>query len=157
MNDVLTHLGRLKTQIKIAFAGVVLGNGLGLYEADAIDDYQTKESQAEFREKDEKNDWSNLTPDAINDGFSSLTFFDAEGMRFHLPAYMLLDLEQQYGYGLIYPLTGIFNYRKEQFSLFTRAQKDAVIAYLEYKLTTPEIHDIDRKEIPLAIRDYWSK
>jgi hypothetical protein len=150
-------LTQVKAQIKAAFAGVTLGDGLGLYEANAIDDYQTKESQAEFREKDEKDDWLKLTSEAINDGYSSLTFFDAQGMRFHLPAFMLLDLEKEYKFDLVYPLKEKADYRKEQFDLLNRAQKDAVITYLEYKLTTPEIYASDREEIPLAISDYWSK
>ncbi len=192
----LDTLEKVKCIIRDSFAGVVLGEGLGLYEANAIDDYQTKESQAEFREKDEKLDWTKLTEQAVNDGFSSLSFFDPAGMRFHLPAYMIMDLDQKYNYSLIHKLTSVCNcwhemfglltneqksrlediyprdnddFSKqenrslaaqrsaEQFALLTKEQKKAVCTYLEFSLTLDTLHFTERLEIPIAIRDFWSK
>jgi len=78
----------IQQKIEKAFAGVVLGNGIGLHEAQAIDDYQPSTIQKKLRQKDEKESWKRLEPNELQQCYSSLCFFDTKGMRFHLPAYM---------------------------------------------------------------------
>ena len=45
---------KLISEIKLAFKGVKLGNGVGLYEAMGIDDYLPRSEQLQLRLKDEK-------------------------------------------------------------------------------------------------------
>lgn len=52
---------KLISEIKLAFKGVKLGNGVGLYEAMGIDDYLPRSEQLQLRLKDEKYYWSNIS------------------------------------------------------------------------------------------------
>ncbi len=81
-------------QIEDAFAGVALGEGVSLREAEVIDDYGTDEERSEAREQDEHNDWQRIPDEEIESATSSLCFMDNEGLRFHLPAFMRFTLRR---------------------------------------------------------------
>lgn len=63
----------LKSQIHKSFANVQLGNGMGLFESQGIDDYETKEKCEAYRKKDEKRNWRALKAKHLNACYSSLT------------------------------------------------------------------------------------
>ena len=44
-------------------------------------------------QKTKEMDWSKLPLEDLNGYGGSLCFFDAEGMRFHLPAFLIADVE----------------------------------------------------------------
>ena len=48
------------------------------------DDYEDAATCEALRLTDEKDDWSKIAVADLNQCYSSLSFFDAEGMRFHL-------------------------------------------------------------------------
>lgn len=145
----------LKEQIRAAFSGVVLGTGIGLWEAQGLDDYATDAKCAEYREKDEKLDWQAISIQDLNRCYSSLSFFDAEGMRFHLPAYLIADLEGDYEYGMAFTLTqsGALG---EQFSLLNAEQFAAVRSYLQFIVDEPE-YQFDREHIQSALVNFWAE
>ena len=66
----------LKSKIAKSFRGEVLGNGIGLREGQAIDDYETEENIGKARFRDEKLDWSKITAADITRCQSSLSFLD---------------------------------------------------------------------------------
>lgn len=117
---------RTKAAIRDAFAGVTLGDGIGLGEAQALDDYASNEVRAACRADDEKSDWTAIAVEVLNQHSSSPSFFDAEGMRFHLPAYLIADLDGVYEHEFVYHLGG----PSEKFSLLTPLQRSAVELYL---------------------------
>ncbi|MCP5522321.1 MAG: hypothetical protein H7A46_12315 [Verrucomicrobiales bacterium] len=80
--------------IERAFADVTLEDGVSLREADVIDDYGTREQRQAARAQDEHRDWRNIPEAAIARYYWCLSFFDAKGMRFHLPAYMCFALRR---------------------------------------------------------------
>ena len=82
---------KLISEIKEAFKNVLLDGGIGLSEADAIDGYRDETLKAACRAKDEKLDWNSIPSCELNNYYTSLNFFDAKGMRFHLPAFMISD------------------------------------------------------------------
>lgn len=82
---------KLIERIQKAFAGVRLGNGVGLWQAQGLDDYASEEKCAEYRANDEKDDWRRISVNDLCQCNSSLCFFDAEGMRFH--TYQLTSLQ----------------------------------------------------------------
>ncbi len=86
----------LEAAIVAAFDGVKLEDGIGLYEAQAIDGYADLETRASNRSRDEKEDWKSITNSSLNECNSSVHFFDPKGMRFHLPAFMLCELQGKY-------------------------------------------------------------
>ncbi len=161
--------------IEEAFKNVHLGNGIGIRQAQAIDDYQTDEAVKKSRELDEKNNWKDISPDSLDKFYSSLSFFDAEGMRFHIPAYLICDLK-----GLLKTADPVFilrhgldvnntdgensgkeenalkwwNYANERFSILNADQRNAVREYLRYKMS---LDDINKVNIERALENYWSK
>ena len=52
--------------IQDAFAGVKLGNGVGLMQAQGLDDYADSATCASYRASDEKDDWRRISPEALN-------------------------------------------------------------------------------------------
>ncbi len=76
-------------EIKTAFRGVKLEDGIGLREANGIDDYKTKERLLELRQEDEKENWENVPFEDICEKYeSAFSYLDAKGMRFYLPQYL---------------------------------------------------------------------
>lgn len=141
--------------IEAAFAGVTLGGGVGLQEAQGLDDYADAETCVTYRAKDEKDDWHRIPADALNHCNSSLSFFDAEGMRFHLPAYLLADLRGDYSFGMAFCLTHLSDYCLTQFALLSPEQRAAVRAFLLHIADDPD-EQFHRDEILRALTDYWT-
>jgi hypothetical protein len=148
-------LESLKDAAKDAFAGVTLGSGVGLYEAQGIDDYADKKTCAAFREKDQKGDWSAISVEDLNRCSSSLCFFDAEGMRFHFPAFLIAAIDGEYGFDLAYNLTQS-TLVEDQFSLLTAAQRQVVREYLRF-IEQEEEHAFSREHIQRALASYWAE
>ena len=128
-------LEELKKEIELAFEGVKLGNGIGYYEAAAIDDYlnpASKEYKA-LKAKDEREDWRKMLifirdKDAnFLDSFR-YHFMDAKGLYFFLPvlltrhefeclSYMFLNLINKQQHSSIV----------EMLSMLTPAQEKCVL------------------------------
>ena len=94
----------LVLQITAAFFDTELGDGIGFYEANAIDDYMPYEERYAARQQDERVFWErNLAaPKRVSCGngytatfspSSALSFMDGAGRRFALPCYMLWALQ----------------------------------------------------------------
>lgn len=143
----------LKRVIHDAFDGVRLGKGIGLWEGQALDDYLTGELRQKERGRDEKALWCRLSADDLNRCSSSLCFFDAEGMRFHLPAYMMLVID-----GLDQTDSLVFHLTKncgDTFSCLDQTQRDAVYDFLRWCSHQP-IYEFQRVDILKAMDDFWS-
>jgi hypothetical protein len=143
----------LKIAIRKAFANVTLGDGIGLEEAQAIDDYETAAVRAARRAKDETRDWTAIDAEALNRCYSSLSFFDAKGMRFHLPAYMIAELEGRYDYDLASTIA-YSTTDDERYLLLNDAQVAAVRDFLRFCRDQPE-YEFQRESIQLALTNYW--
>lgn len=77
-----------------------------------------------------------------------------EGMRFHLPTYMLADLNGDYGFGLAYTLA-MNTQLEEQFRLLNNKQRAAMRGYLKFIENEPE-YEYEREHITNALTNYWS-
>lgn len=77
-----------------AFKDVKLEDGIGLLEADKIDAYYERDSVEckEAYQKDEREDWTKLLDTFY---FGDWPFMDAKGIRFHLPCFLLQDLNEK--------------------------------------------------------------
>jgi hypothetical protein len=140
--------------IRVAFKDVVLGRGIGLIEGRAIDDYEGRNTRRAFRERDEKMDWEAIPVERLNKYYSSLSFFDAEGMRFHLPAFMKADIMEEASNGMIiFHLTHLDDSKKEKFALLSSAQRAAVCDYLRFIQESDE--EFDWPEIGQALKTFW--
>ncbi|WP_299136393.1 DUF6714 family protein [uncultured Tenacibaculum sp.] len=79
--------------INEAFKNIKLEEGIGLWEAQGHDDRLTAKECRKLRAKDERNDWTKISLIDLYACNSSITFFDAKGMLFHMPKYLLVSLD----------------------------------------------------------------
>lgn len=142
--------------IESAFSGVRLGNGIGLKQAQGIDDYEDPGTCNAYRATDEKDDWRRIDSEALNQCHSSLSFFDAEGMRFHLPAYLIAELKGDYDFGLAFCLTHLSDYSRGQFVLLSSNQRAAVRAFLLHMATDPN-YELGWPHLDQALKEYWTQ
>lgn len=141
--------------IRQAFAGVTLGCGIGLQQAQGLDDYADASACAALRATDEKADWQRIPVNELNRCYSSLSFFDAEGMRFHLPAYLIADLQGTYHQGMAFCLSYLNDYTLAQFALLSATQRTAVSAFLLH-LAEDDDEEFERPHILRALDEYWT-
>ena len=134
----------LISEIRTAFKDVKLEDGVGIWEAQGLDDYADEKTILELRKKDERDNWDNIPYKDLAYCYSSLSFFDAKGMKFCLPKYLIFDIlsEQLAKEQGIYAPDILFTlgykldeeYQKTRFSLFDHRQIQTVIHYLEFIL-----------------------
>ncbi|MCY0964084.1 DUF6714 family protein [Parathalassolituus penaei] len=142
--------------ITSVFDSVVLGNGVGLFQAQAIDDYKSEAEQQESRLSDEKQDWRLISIADLNKCNSSLSFFDAEGMRFHLPAFLVAELKGEYDFGIDFCLAHLSGYRESQFLLLNAEQRASIRELLNYMFNLdPE--GFSSIDIVNALIGFWSE
>lgn len=79
---------RLDGEIRAAFADVTRGEGITLHEADVIDDYGSDEERLAARQLDTDQHWSEVADELIERMSSALSFLDASGFHYYLPAYL---------------------------------------------------------------------
>jgi len=142
--------------VRTAFQRVTLGEGVGLRQGQGLDDYADAQTLASYRAQDEKRDWSAIPAEDLDRYYSSLSFFDANGMRFHLPAYLVADLECRLRtadilFHLIYTAHGAAS----QFDTLSSAQRDAVREFLLLRLSDPH-REFAHPMIEEALRSYWT-
>ena len=140
-------------EIEKAFLNVKLGDGIGLWEAQAIDDYEKKEVQKKKRKLDEKDNWSLISHDELQKCHSSLSFFDANGMRFHLPAFIIGSLNKDIE-DPVFHLTHLDDYAKSKLTSLNNDQIMAVINYLRWCLDNQE-YQYEHPMIKRALKEYW--
>lgn len=148
------HETRVANLFREAFRGVQLDEGVGLMQAQGLDDYADDQTLNRYRAGDEKDDWSRIPVNDLHQCYSSLSFFDAEGMRFHLPAYLIADLEGTFEQDVLFTLT-CFEYENlSRFALLSDAQRHAVREYLLLQLSRSD--DFVRPMIEKALSEYWT-
>ena len=145
----------LISQITSAFKDVKLEEGIGLSEADAIDSYKDEQFRDQCRSNDEKDHWDAIPSSALNENYTSLSFFDNKGMRFHLPAFMIAEIKGEYRFGMSFALTHLSDHTRSQFILLSKTQREVVRTFLEYLSEQPD-YDFEKPMIKAAIESYWS-
>ena len=143
-------------KIRKAFANVTLEDGIGLKQAQGLDDYEDESTCAKYRESDEKEDWSKFSPNELASCHSSLSFFDPKGMRFHLPAFLIAELEGTIFMSTDFYLTQLDDFKISKLTLLSAEQKRAVEAFL-WEILKDETFEYRWGEISTALEDYWMK
>src|SRR4051812_13019145 len=128
-------------QVSVAFAGVELGDGIGLLEAQGLDDYASDDERRELRSQDEKKDWRRISPEVLGRCYSSPSFFDPKGFVFHLPAFLIAELNDQHPYGFIDRLILAEGHPGGWPKLLTTLQREAVISALLLVAEHPDYAD----------------
>lgn len=152
--DKTEEIKRVAETVRRAFRGVTLGDGIGLRQAEGLDSYADSATLEVLRSSDEKRDWSRIPSNDLNTYCNSLSYFDAEGMRFHLPAYLLAELNDELEIEFVFHLvcTG-HDTLSHRFHLLDASQRDAVRAFLRLQLINA---DFQREMIQSTLDTYWS-
>ncbi len=151
-------LDSVKSSIRAAFDGVTLGDGVGLWQGQAIDDYEGEDAEASARARDIKHDWSAIPSQDLRRCESSLSFFDADGMRFHIPAFMIAELDDHLDVGCLYTLTSVYDdYSLGQLSGLSDGQRAAIVDFLRFMVQEDEDALSDAAKIQRAIDEYWTR
>ena len=80
-----------------------------------------------------------------------------EELRFHLPAFLIADLQGLFDFDLVYTFIHLDEYKEQQFSLLNAQQKQAVAQYLRWICTDPNCHTTadDTTAIEEALLLFW--
>jgi hypothetical protein len=157
---------RLLRAIECAFRGVELGEGVSLHETVVIDHYGSPEARQAARAPDEKKDWRKLVDDPELEqitGVGGMCFYDAAGLRFHLPAYLSWVVIHPRSFGgilddLLNRLTDLSEYNLERFAPLNSHQRSCVRDVLLYLRNVYRVYceEDEALELDQAIRGYWS-
>lgn len=142
-------------KLKAAFAGVRLDDGIGLRQAQGIDNYEDQWVCARYRAEDEKDDWQRIPAAQLACCHSSLSFFDPKGMRFHLPAFIVAELEGTVNMHTEFHLVHLDDFARSKLVLLTPTQKEAIESCL-WAMLDDQRFALEHENIARAIEDYWS-
>ena len=139
------------SEIAAAFADMRLDEGIGLFQAKGLDDYASDEELKQLRERDEMTDWKRISYADLERCYAAPSFFDAKGFVFHLPAFLIAELNDRHPYGYIDRLFRTEEHPEGWRKLLTEKQRRAIISTLKLIREHPNyIHD--RDEIDMAIQ-----
>lgn len=138
-------------EISAAFGDMQLDYGIGLFQATGLDDYASDEELKRLRDQDEKTDWRRITCADLERCYAAPAFFDAKGFVFHLPAFLIAELNDRHPYGFIDRLFRTEEHPQGWRQLLTDKQRRAIISALNLIREHPT-YEQDRSEIDSAIR-----
>lgn len=166
---------RVEAGLRAAFAGVTLGGGTSLRQAQAADAWGDGHTEAEWRalpQGEVTNDWSQVPEAELRrDGTS---YLDEEGLRYYLPAFLIwlldnYDRERLFGDedGVAMALIGTMSViapgkdsraeRHAMFDRYTRDQRAGMAAYVEALPRLVNLGSQDTTRVERALRDYWGR
>jgi hypothetical protein len=91
--SIKNQLDELIVEITAAFDGVAREDGTTLHEAIAIDDWKSPEEQQAARHLDTEQRWQDVPEEDILACASALSFLNAKGFRYYLPAFIVCGLK----------------------------------------------------------------
>jgi hypothetical protein len=160
--------------IRSAFAGVQLGSGVSLRQAQVIDGYILGLSEAELEalpRSDLTEDWTAI-PDSELLG-DCVAHLDAEGLRYYLPALMIWLLDHyddedrlftegadMTAIGTISALAPSSEFEASSWQIydgFTPAQRAAIASYIEKLPRLVELDLEDATRVARSLERYWAQ
>ncbi len=163
LNSFLTSKAEIVAEIKTAFAGVKLDDGISLEQTKIIDNYGRDCSVERFASlplSEETADWTRI-PTSVLDDADCLSHFDRKGFRYYIPALMLRLLDRYDPMSMmtigtlsiLYPTTETWSYL---YTLLSPEQSQAVARFLESLPDLVELDEEDRTIVERALREHWS-
>ncbi|MFO7626491.1 MAG: DUF6714 family protein [Candidatus Fermentibacteraceae bacterium] len=155
----------LVIEIDAAFSNVELEDGIGVYEAEALDNYASKNELAIAKAKDRESwmSWRDIPENVIGQFHTALCFVDAKGMMFLLPAYMRFSLEHfdtsdsasvdSAIYALDQDFDGFFGGR----NVFSKDQRTVIAKFLRYMVIQAGDQWVDALVASRAYENHWAK
>nr|WP_294783857.1 DUF6714 family protein [uncultured Flavobacterium sp.] len=135
----------IQKEIYTAFKDVKLEDGIGYWEADAIDDYHQKDSPAYnlAKAKDERNDWTKLliTLGHLEElNYGAKHFMDTKGLCFFLP-YLMTIRSSDVNYIITSALMNLKHHQKGEYDiglLLSTEQKKCILHFYEFLISIEE-------------------
>jgi hypothetical protein len=145
--------------VEQSFAGVP-SEGVRLREAWELCNYGTPQELELARFADTEHDWRELDPALIEQAYGALSFCDASGLRFCLPAFMRYavtcrNTSASAADHCILSLNPELPSILELASVLTPSQVDAVCRFLRFVALNPEEY-LCHEAASLYLRSYWS-
>lgn len=161
----LSHKHYLIDLIADAFNGVILEDGISLHETEVIDGYGSPEEATSARQHDSLDNWQALLnrPDLYEvSGFGGSAFLDPKGMRYYLPAYLTLLVQDHKSCpdecdAIIWNLCSAKNsYGAEQLVMLNGQQRRVVRHVLNWVLhNTGDWFAYEHQMIRKALMESW--
>ena len=166
MKEASDRAKALLADIRRAYSGVTRGSGISLCKSLQLDDYVPEDQLIESEEAkmlDPGTDWTQISQEwlARFGGKGGLSFVDAQGFRYYLPAVMTLFIEETEG--LVTPrgcLTEMLVYHLsstgplDHFSILSDAQSRVVRSFLEYVAADPRCDCLD---VQPGLTGHWKQ
>lgn len=162
--------GEVEALIRRAFAGVRLGSGVSIRQAEAIDSYSDDCQSVRLTKGEIVDDWSQVPEDELRR--DNVSHLDREGLRYYLPALMLWMVDHYnddpQDRGADMTITSILgalapgeSFRDHQYgiydSFFTEDQRRAIAAFVA---ALPQLVQLDWSDVPpleRSLGDYWGR
>jgi hypothetical protein len=128
-----------------------LGDGIRLFQTRGLDDYASKKELEESRAGDEKSDWRRVSHTDPVRCYSVPWFFDPQGFVFHVPAFLIAELNERDRYGFIDPLIRIEEHPVGWRRPLTEEQRRAIISMRKLVREHP-CYEHERQRIGAAVQ-----
>jgi len=161
-NTYMAERNRILEEINTTFNGVSLRDGVGFYEAHALDDYADSKHLLQARNRDRQSKrWQDLDIDLVQNLDTALTFTDRDGFYFLFPAFMVLCLKQKYGGEEIADFLEDMRRKQDpRINGFSEKQKRTIAHCLQFIAEVddwqfadyPQFHDAKT-----ALNEYWGQ
>jgi hypothetical protein len=153
----------VERQIREAFRGVVLGNGISLCQAQVADRFGegfTEEQLSVLLHPEITDDWTQVPFEDLDS--DCLAHLDAEGLRYYLAPLMLSVIDRYEPgsmrvLGTIGALDPRDAYKGSRFARFDNVQRRAIAAFL---IALPNLVDLwteDAKVVARSLDAYWGQ
>ena len=152
----------LIAEIEDAFGKEELGDGLSMHQAGAMDLLLEPEEVLQARALDPEARWQDIPDERVDEFHYALTYMDPEGLRFHLPRFMVFALENP---GLDSPAVDAAVYACDfgeemkqevlaQFNAMSRNQMRTIAHFLVHVAEAKD-EDYDVMIAAIALESFW--
>jgi hypothetical protein len=153
----------LENKIRVAFRGVVLGQGISLRQAQIADCYgdEAQDGSFEHLPPDEpKDDWTRVR--VRDDNSDCIAHLDAEGLRYYLPALMQsvitdYDAGSMRVIGTLSALDPRGAYGDRRLEILNGEQRQAIACFLKALPELVTLSDRDAKVVSRSLSAYWKQ
>ena len=146
-----------------AFGNVLRGGGVSLREGDALDSYANDELLKQARALDNDLHWWEIPAEQLEQFHTALSFMDAEGFRYYIPAYMTHALRTCEGGSLsidaaLVSLFPLHSSASDRYALLNHDQKKCIAQFLWFMTTETNDRWSNKLEVynaTRALEDFW--
>ena len=166
MNERPCSIAHLEAQIRSAFCGAVLGDGVSIQQSEVMARYGegcTDEAFDALPRSENTSDWTSLPPEELD--LACVAFFDPAAFRFYIPA-LMLNLLARYAFmsfGMIGTLRSLCpephrsygNAEALTWALLNQEQRAAVGSFMRCLPVLVQLDREDEMNVQRSFARYW--